>query len=122
VLQKYPGGRIYVQTFSQYAVFSYYAPDPDVRVRLTLLTDQLQFQYQGADNVTLLTENLRHFAPFPVVPYEEFLRLHDPLLLYYTSSADGDVWVDKDLRARGRAVQTFGPWMEGYLAQAGGRP
>ncbi len=122
VLQREPGQSIYVQTFSEYAVFSYYAPDPAVRSRLTLLTDQLQLQYQGADNVTLLTENLRRFAPFPVVPYEEFLRLHDPLVLYYTASGDGDDWLDKDLRARGRSVHTFGPWMQGYLAQASDRP
>jgi len=114
--------RIYVQTFSQYALFSHYAPDPVVRSRLTLLTDRQQLQYEGVDTFYLLTENLRHFAPFPVVPYEEFLRLHGPLVLYYTSSQDGDVWVDKDLRARGRTVQTFGPWMQGYLAQAGDRP
>jgi 4-amino-4-deoxy-L-arabinose transferase-like glycosyltransferase len=122
VLQQNPGERIYVQTFSQYALFSYYAPDPAVRSRLTLLTDSQQLRYEGIDTFYVFTQNLRRFAPFPVVPYEEFLRLHHPLVLYYTSSGDGDVWLDRDLRARGRTVRTVGPWMEGYLAQVDDRP
>jgi hypothetical protein len=120
-LQQDPGQRIYMQTFSQYTIFSYYAPDPAVRSRLTLLTDKQQFQYEGVDNVYLMTENLRHFAAFPIVPYEEFLRLRDPLVLYYPSAEDDDVWIDRDLAARGRPLHIFGPWMQGYLAQIDGQ-
>jgi hypothetical protein len=55
------------------------------------------------------------------VPYEEFLRLRDPLVLYYPSAEDDDVWIDRDLAARGRKLHIFGPWMQGYLAQIDGR-
>jgi 4-amino-4-deoxy-L-arabinose transferase-like glycosyltransferase len=120
-LQQDPTQRIYVQTFSQYTIFSYYAPDPAVRSRLTLLVDKQQFAYEGVDNVYLMTENLRHFAPFPIVSYEDFLHMPHPLLLFYTSTEDGDVWIDRDLGARGRSVHTFGPWMQGYLAQLDGK-
>jgi 4-amino-4-deoxy-L-arabinose transferase-like glycosyltransferase len=120
-LQQDPTQRIYMQTFSQFTIFSYYAPDPVVRSRLTLLIDKQQFAYEGVDNVYLMTENLRHFAPFPVVPYEEFLQMPHPLLLYYTDTEDKDVWIDRDLTARGRSMHTFGPWMQGYLAQLDGK-
>jgi hypothetical protein len=113
-----PSRRIYIQTLNEYLTYSYYGPDPALRARLTLLTDQQQLQWEGFDGFYILTENMRHFAPLPIVPYDDFLRLQKPLIVFYTQQPDGDVWIDRDLKARGRQVQVVGPWLRGYLAEA----
>jgi len=116
-LEKDPSQRIYVQNFSEYMVYSYYAQDPAIRSRLTLLTDEDQFQWEKIDNVYLMTENLRHFGPMTIVPYHDFLKLPNPLILFYTHASDFDMWIDRDLKVRGRDLRIFGPWMDGYLAE-----
>jgi Dolichyl-phosphate-mannose-protein mannosyltransferase len=117
VLKSRSSERIYLQNFSEYMVYSYYAPDPAIKSRLTLLTDKEQFRWEHIDNVYWMTENLRHFGPMTIVPYEDFLNLTNPLILFYTQASDGDMWLDKDLITRGRTLNTFGPWMNGYLAE-----
>jgi hypothetical protein len=112
-----PSERIYMQNFSEYMVYSYYCPDPALRSRLTLLTDQEQFRWESIDNVYWMTENLRHFGPMTIVPYDDFLKLTNPLILFYTQATDLDLWIDRDLEARGRTLNIYGPWMDGYLAE-----
>lgn len=116
-LHKDPSQRIYVQNFQQYMIYSYYDPDPSIRSRLTLLTDKEQFQWEHRDNVYWMTENLRHFGPMTIVPYEDFLKIQNPLILFFTHTSDQDTWIDQDLKIRGRHLKIYGPWMDGYLAE-----
>jgi hypothetical protein len=116
-LDSRPADKLYFQTLAQYFTASYYEPDPQRRARMVLLTDQEELQWQGVDNFYILTQNLRRFSSLPIVSYDQFLMLKNPLIVYYVNQSDGDNWLDRDLKARGHDVQPIGPWLTGTLAE-----
>jgi uncharacterized membrane protein len=120
-LDSRPTDKLYFQTLSQYFTASYYEPDPQRRLRMVLLTDQEELQWQGVDNFFILTQNLQRFSSLPIVTYDQFLTLKDPLIVYYVDQSDGDNWIDRDLKARGYDVKPIGPWLNGTLAATHGR-
>jgi len=121
-LDKDPLRPVYLQTVTKFVIYNHYEPDPALRVRLRLLDEQPQLQWENGDNLYIMLQYMRRFTDLPIVSYGDFLRLHDPLVVYYGPQEDGDTWLDRDLAARGRTLKTIGPWLGGTLAEVSSVP
>ena len=112
LLEREPGRRLWTQSLGDFFLDGYYAPDPLVRQRVTLVYDEAAEVHWLRHNTNAVTAvNLQQFTALPVLPYARMLTADGALLLDYRS---GWEWVGDDLCAR--RVPTEFEGMEGGAA------
>ena len=112
-LAAHPGERIFTQSLNDFFLGTYYAPDPLLRSRLSLIYDEdAEVHWYGHNTNAVTALYLPRFSPLRITPYPEFLRVPDALFL---DNRSGWEWVGMDLRARAVPQQRLGTALSGDL-------
>ncbi len=108
--------RLYTQSLGDFFLDGFYAPDPAVRQRMTLVYDEPSEVHWLRHNTNAVTaENLQQFTALPTLPYPQMLATPGALLLDYRS---GWEWIGKDMCARHVFTETMGTEAGAMLFQA----
>ncbi|GAA3750152.1 glycosyltransferase family 39 protein [Terriglobus aquaticus] len=104
-LASHPGKPLYTQSLGDFFLDGYYAPDPLVRQRITLLYDEpTEVKWLRHNTNAVTAVNLQQFSPLHIASYSRMLAEPDALLLNYHS---GWEWIGDDLRARATPVRAL---------------
>ncbi|WP_419804645.1 glycosyltransferase family 39 protein [Terriglobus sp.] len=115
LLVRDPARRLYTQSLGDFFLDGYYAPDPVMRERMTLVYDEgseVRWLHHNTNAVTAV--NLQKFTRLPTVPYPQMLTTTGALLLDYRS---GWEWIGDDLCTRGVFTENLGAQAGAMLFQ-----
>lgn len=114
-LQANPGQPLYIQEVGPFEGAQYYAPDPQVRRRITLVYSSAQeIRIDGHDTEALTAEHLAQFTQLPIISYDELLARPSPrIFLIY--QRNGWQWIDQALTEDGFVAAPIAPWFGGNL-------
>lgn len=109
-----PTARVYIQQMDPFDIAQFYAPDPLVRSRVTLVYSfPLEIQYTGHDTYALTGDHMRYFTSIPTVTYESLPHNKPLLFVLYHSSWD---YTDQAFAHDHATVTPITEWNDGTLA------
>jgi Dolichyl-phosphate-mannose-protein mannosyltransferase len=114
-LHQNPRELIYLQSLSDFYLDTYYAPDPTLRPRFSLIYGQQEeIHWLHHDTEYVTASNMRSFAPLSLSSYADFRNQPSPLLILHPGSWQ---WIDKQLAADRSPQTPIAPALRGQLVR-----
>ena len=110
-----PHEPIYLQSLSDFYIDSFYAPNPALRSRFSLIDGQCEeIRWLAHDTESVTAENMRTFTPLSITPYAVFRTHPHPFLILHPGSWQ---WIDKQITAENAPQTIIGPALGGDLVR-----
>jgi hypothetical protein len=114
-LHQNPRELIYLQSLSDFYLDTYYAPNPTLRPRFSLIYGQQEeIHWLHHDTEYVTASNMRSFAPLSLSSYADFRNQPSPLLILHPGSWQ---WIDKQLAADRSPQTPIAPALRGQLVR-----
>jgi Dolichyl-phosphate-mannose-protein mannosyltransferase len=115
-----PHELIYIQSFNDFFLNTYYEPDPALRSRFSLLYGQEQeIRWLHHDTLSITATNLHTFAPGIMTSYADFVKQPHPLLILRYGL---ESWPYKQLNADHTPVTPIAECLGGKLVRVANPP